>query len=157
MIEQVVLGKLVPMDSKILFAGISRGGFLSLVMAARRPEMTKGVINFVGGWFSVREDYPPELNGKRLKLQTDRLASLAAAIAAPTLWIYAVRDPFYDEGVPRQFFESFTAAGGKGDYLYIQSHTLPTGHSVATDLALWQQPVDEFLNGLDAPVARTVH
>jgi pimeloyl-ACP methyl ester carboxylesterase len=153
-IEQVVLGKLVPGNSKILFAGNSRGGFLSLVMAARRPEVTKGVINFVGGWFSVRDDYPPELNRMRLKLQTDRLASLAGATFAPTLWIYAARDPYYDEAVTRQFFESFTGAGGKGDYFYVQSHALPMGHSVGTDSALWQQRVDAFLNGLDAPVVR---
>lgn len=149
-IEQVVLGKLVPGDSKILFAGNSRGGFLSIVMAARRPEVTRGVINFVGGWMSVRDDFPPELNRKRLKLQTDRLGWVARAITAPTLWVYAARDPFYDETVTRQFFESFTAAGGKGDYFYVQSHTLPIGHSVATDSALWQQRVDVFLDGLDA-------
>ena len=52
-------GRLAPKDSKVVFAGVSRGGFLSLTMAARRPEVAKGVLSFVGGWFSVRDDYRP--------------------------------------------------------------------------------------------------
>jgi dienelactone hydrolase len=152
-VEQVVLGRLVPRDSKILFAGVSHGGFLSLVMAARRPGVTRGVINFVGGWFSVRDDYPPELNRKRLRLQTDRLAVLGRATPSPTLWVYAARDPYYDEAVTRQFFESFTGSGGKADYFLVQS----PAHTVAGDSALWQQQVDVFLKRLDAPVAGAPH
>ncbi len=150
-IDQVVFAKLVPRESKILFAGISRGGFLSLEMAARRPTATKGVINFVGGWFSVRHDYPPELNEQRLALETKRLASIARTTGAPTLWIYAARDPFYEDTEPitRRLFDSFVAAGGKGDYFFVASHTLPMGHLVATDAKLWDQRVDAFLEALD--------
>jgi pimeloyl-ACP methyl ester carboxylesterase len=150
-IDQVVLGRLIPRDGKILFSGISRGGFLSLVMAARRPDLAKGVVNFVGGWFSVRDDYAAELNQARLKLQTDRLASLAKEVRVPTLWIYAARDPFYSGGVTRQFFDAFTAAGGKGEYLFVESHTLPSGHAVATDATLWRPSAETFLAGLPAP------
>ena len=36
--------------SRLLMAGTSRGGFLSVVYAGERPQRVKGVVNFVGGW-----------------------------------------------------------------------------------------------------------
>ena len=151
MLDQVVLGKARAEDLKVVFAGVSRGGFLSLMMAARRPEVTKGVVSFVGGWFSVRDDYSAELNQKRLALQRDRLASAARVVRVPTLWIYAARDPFYSGVVSRQFFEAFTGAGGNGQYHDVQTHTLASGHAVATDATLWQQEASAFLAALYWP------
>jgi pimeloyl-ACP methyl ester carboxylesterase len=150
-LDQLVLGRLVPKDSKVVFAGISRGGFLSLVMAARRPEVAKGVVSFVGGWFSVRDDYSPELNQKRLALQRHRLASAARTVRVPTLWVHAARDPFYSDAVSRQLFEAFTGAGGNGRYHYVEAHTLASGHAVATDATLWAQQAGDFLAALDRP------
>lgn len=150
-LDQVVLGRLVPKDAKVLFAGISRGGFLSFVTAARRPDHTKAVLSFAGGWFSVRDDYPAEVNAKRLTLQRERLASLAKTLRAPTLWIHAARDPFYTDAVTRGFFDAFAGAGGRGRYHFVETHTLPSGHAVATEPALWQQEADAFLASLDGP------
>lgn len=36
-LDQLVFGKLIPRDGKAILAGQSRGGFLSLALAARRP------------------------------------------------------------------------------------------------------------------------
>jgi hypothetical protein len=47
-IDQIILGKLVPRDSKILAAGISRGGFLSLMHAGERPASTRFCKPFPG-------------------------------------------------------------------------------------------------------------
>lgn len=55
---------------------------------------------------------------------------------------------------PPPLFDSFTAAGGKGSYVYVQSHTLPSGHAAATDPTFWRQPAEAFLAELDAPTAR---
>jgi pimeloyl-ACP methyl ester carboxylesterase len=153
-LDQVVLGRLAPRDAKVIFAGISRGGFLSLVMAARRPELAKGVVSFVGGWFSVRDDYPAELNEKRAALQRERIASLPKASRAPALWIHAARDPFYSGAVTRRLFDAFTSAGGNGRYHYVETHTLASGHAVATDARLWQEEAAAFLATLDGPIPR---
>jgi pimeloyl-ACP methyl ester carboxylesterase len=150
-LDQLVLGRLVPRDSKVVFAGVSRGGFLSLMMAARRPEVAKAVLSFVGGWFSVRDDYSAELNQQRLALQRDRLAAAAKAVRVPTLWVHAARDPFYSGAVTRQLFEAFTGAGGDGRYHHVETHTLTSGHAVATDATLWSQEAGDFLAALDRP------
>src|SRR5687767_7651127 len=52
-IQQIVLDRIAPVDSKVLLVGHSRGGFLSLVLAGERPALVKGVVNFAGGWYGV--------------------------------------------------------------------------------------------------------
>src|ERR1044072_3613357 len=95
-INQVVLGRLVRRQSKILVVGISRGGFLSLLLAGERAQLVKVVINFVGGWHSVSDKYSAADNHLRLDAQPVRLTRAAKRASAPSIWIYAARDPFYN-------------------------------------------------------------
>jgi hypothetical protein len=79
-IDQVIEGREVPSGSKIIFSGISRGGFLSLRIAAERPEITRGVVNFVGGWLSVNDGWPAEENAARVELQNQLFRSIGNRI-----------------------------------------------------------------------------
>jgi dienelactone hydrolase len=153
-IDQIILGKLLPQNSKILLAGISRGGFLSLVMAGRRPDLATGVLNFVGGWLGISDVYGVSENVAKMQFQTEQLASAGTKARVPTLWIYAARDVFYSETVSRQFFTTFTNAGGRGDYVFINEHALRNGHAIATQLPIWSTRADQFLAELAPP--RTV-
>ena len=147
-IDQIILGRLLPRGSKLLAAGISRGGFLSLMLAGERPQTVKAIINFAGGWHSVTAKYSPADNKLRLDAQTVRLAQAGKLTSAPAIFIYAARDSFYDPDIPREFFRSWQEVGGKGEYVYITQHSLNNGHLVATDEALWGRQVDEFLKTL---------
>ena len=144
-IDQIVLGRLMRRDGKFLLVGVSRGGFLSLMIASERPEQVKGVVNFVGGWLSVSPKYPDADNAQRLKAQSDRLTQAARRSAVPSVWIYAARDPLYDEATTRELFRAYREAGGRGDYVFVRDHALPSGHNVASALPLWQSAVEEFL------------
>ena len=148
-IDQIILGRLVPRTSKFLAAGISRGGFLSLMLAGQRPQAVKAIINFAGGWHSVTAKYPPADNKSRWEVQTVRLAQAGKLASAPAIFIYAARDSFYDPNIPREFFRFWEEAGGKGEFVYITQHSLANGHLVATDEGLWQRQVDEFLKTLE--------
>lgn len=147
-IDQIILGRLVPRNSKLLATGVSRGGFLSLMLAGQRPGAVKAIINFAGGWHSVTAKYPPADNKLRLDAQTMRLAEAGKRTSAPAIFIYAARDSFYDQNISREFFRSWQEAGGKGEYVYITQHSLANGHLVATEESLWQHQVDEFLKTL---------
>jgi dienelactone hydrolase len=144
-IDQVILGKLLPQNSKILLAGVSRGGFLSVVMAGRRPDLATGVLNFVGGWLGISDVYAVSENGAKMQFQTAQLAAAGAKARVPTLWIYAARDAFYSETVTRQFFKAFTGDGGRGEYIFISEHALQNGHNITTQLPLWSARADQFL------------
>jgi dienelactone hydrolase len=147
-IDQIILGKLLPQNSKILLAGYSRGGFLSLVMAGRRSDLATGVLNFVGGWIGISDVYAVSENAAKMQFQIEQLAAAGAKARVPTLWIYAARDVFYSETVTRQFFNAFTNAGGRGDYVFIGEHSLQNGHGIASQGSLWSTRVDRFLGEL---------
>jgi pimeloyl-ACP methyl ester carboxylesterase len=148
-IEQLILGRLVPRESRILVGGISRGGFLSLILAGERPKLVKGVINFVGGWYGVTDRLAETDNKQRMDDQFARLARAAKQTRAPSIWFYAARDPLYREGVPRELFRSWQDAGGQGEFVFINDHSLPSGHAVASNAALWERQVDAFLKTID--------
>lgn len=88
-LDQVVIDKLAPRGSRILFVGVSRGGFLSLLLAARRPQLASAVISFAGGWFRVGDDQAAVERDDRMTFQTEQLARAARTVSVPSLWIYA--------------------------------------------------------------------
>jgi pimeloyl-ACP methyl ester carboxylesterase len=148
-LDQVVLGNIVPRNAKVLFAGISRGGFLSLRMASARPENAAGVLNFVGGWISMPDVWPADELKARKELHLRWLREIAGRMKVPTLWVYGSRDPFYSETVTRGMFDSFVENGGVGKYIFISDHALPTGHNVGQAPELWEREVANFLASLD--------
>jgi pimeloyl-ACP methyl ester carboxylesterase len=150
-IDQVVYRRIVPRTSKLLLVGVSRGGFLSLLVAADRPRQTTAVVNFVGGWLSVGEQYPDADNRQRTAAQTGRLAAAGRGGPAPSLWIYAARDALYGESVTRELFRAYQDAGGAGEYVFIRDHPLPNGHLIASNLPAWEAAVGAFLEKLDSP------
>jgi pimeloyl-ACP methyl ester carboxylesterase len=152
--DQLVLGNMVAKDARVLLVGQSRGGFLSLVMAGERPAQVKGVINFAGGWQSMQPRLSAEDIRQRLEIQAGPLTRAARKSAAPTLWIYAARDPNYVDGAPRDLHRIWLEGGGKGEYFFIEQHTLPNPHLVLQNPALWSTQVETFLKGLDVPTGR---
>jgi pimeloyl-ACP methyl ester carboxylesterase len=150
-IDQLIIGKLTPRDSKIIAAGISRGGFLSLILAGERPTLVEGVVNFVGGWLGATDRLTDTQNKARMDDQKARLERAAKRFSGPSVWFYASRDPFYREGVPQELYKYWTDAGGKGDFVYIAEHTLQSGHVVAANPALWNKQVQALLSKIEAP------
>ena len=88
-------------------------------------------------------------NKQRMDDQVARLTRAAKQARSPSVWVYAARDPFYREGVPRELFGSWQDAGGQGEFVFINEHSLPSGHMVATNAALWERQVDAFLKAMD--------
>lgn len=150
-IDQVVLGRLVPRGSKILLAGQSRGGFLSLMLAGERPSLVRGVINFAGGWQSMQERLSEADFKERLELHTPRLAKAARQFSGPSIWIYAARDPLNREEAPRLLLDAWQKAGGQAEYVFVAEHALANPHLAITDAALWGRQLGAFLDSLDKP------
>lgn len=131
------LGKLPEVDTnRIVLAGVSRGGFLSSIYAARHPEGICGVLNFSGGWYG-------ESHWKSgFNLKEFRKAGQNAK--APQLWLYADHDSFYSLKFDEKEFAEFKAAGGKGELVEVRD--LPgNGHDLMFRLDRWEDAVTNYL------------
>lgn len=150
-IDQLILGRLVASDAKIILAGHSRGGFLSLVLAAERPALASAVINFAGGWLGVTSNLSATENQQRVDAQTVRLARAAKSVRVPTMWIYAVRDPLYRDDFPPEMLRAWREPGGQAEFVHITEHSLPNAHLVPSEAGLWARQMDAFMKRIEAP------
>ncbi len=82
--------------SKIVLAGQSRGGFLSLALAAEQIPGVVGVINLVGGWHGE-----PCPSGSAYN--NNKFSQFAKEIRVPILSYYGTNDAFYTEAAVRTF------------------------------------------------------
>ena len=146
-LDQIVY-RLVPRDSTIIAAGHSRGGFLSLILAGERPAVVKGVVNFAGGWQAMNDRSTPEDHKHRVDVQAIPLARAAKRAQSPSIWIYADRDPFYNEAGRQGILKAWRDAGGKAEYLLVKEHALPNAHAIPSNATYWESQLDAFLKSL---------
>ena len=129
----------------IIVAGWSRGGFLSVVYAARHPEKVAGVINFSGGW---RSEWAP---GSRAGEDRLMLAAAGKTARVPELWLYAANDMYYSLPYTQKIFDAFLANGGTGDFLAFGTiHGVPAtvvgnGHALFEHVGMWEAAVAAYL------------
>jgi len=123
--------------TRLVMAGISRGGLLSVVYAGERPQRVKGVVNFVGGWTGERCDQYSGFNAASF-------GAAGRAARVPMLWLYGDLDHYYGRAAIRSYYDAFVAAGGHGAL-----HVYPRyGHDVANYDELWEATADTYLKGL---------
>ena len=146
-IDQIVY-HLVPRDSKMIAAGHSRGGFLSLILAGERPHAVNGVVNFAGAWQAMNDRVTPEDHKHRVEVQAVPLGRAAKHAKAPSIWIYADRDPFYNEAGRQGILKAWRDAGGKADYILVTEHALPNPHAIPSNATYWESQLDTFLKSL---------
>jgi dienelactone hydrolase len=126
---------------RVLVAGQSRGGILSVAYAAVRSGAVRGVINFAGGWTSQRCDE----GGRSFNQAT--FAAAGGRTRIPMLWLYAEEDGYYSAAWIRRYHEAFTQAGGVATF-----HLFPAfgadGHRLVDRVELWKVAADDFLRRL---------
>lgn len=120
---------------RVIVAAQSRGGFLSVVYAARHPDKVEGVINFSGGWWSEF--------GSGAEFNAERLAN-----AEPELWLYADKDHYYTLPYTRRNFDSFRANGGAGNYRSFEG-VEGNGHALFGYIGMWDTFVTDYLRHVD--------
>jgi len=124
--------------TRLLVGGTSRGGILSLVYVARRPEVYRAAINFVGGWLGEGcGDY--QAVNRALFVE-------AARFPGTSLWLYAANDSFYSLEYSRSGHAAFTAAGGMGEFHEFTRATGLNGHFLINDASLWGATLDAYID-----------
>lgn len=134
--------------TRIILAGQSRGGFLSVVYAGRHPGKVAGVLNFAGGWWG--EHMPAaDFNVTQFR-QAGRTAKV------PMLWLYAGHDSYYSLAYTEKNFQEFLTAGGQGQLFEVPD--LPgEGHFLVGWPEKWVDAVTAYLDrakGAEATAVR---
>jgi dienelactone hydrolase len=126
---------------RVVIAGQSRGGILSVAYAGQHPQQVKGVINFVGGWVGA--------GCRTASLINQALFTRGARYPGESLWLYADEDIFYPLAHSRENFAAFQAAGGIGTF-----HEFPAGsagHYLRRRADRWSAVVEAYLKRQGLP------
>jgi dienelactone hydrolase len=137
--------------SKVVLAGQSRGGMLSVVYAAQKPSIVTGVINFVGGWMG---DGCTKRAG--IDINTTLFREAGAKSRAPNLFLYALGDSYYFDASLEKYPAEFNAAGGDVESKLFTVDPGANGHTLFYRFfKLWIPDVDAFLQrvGVWTPTA----
>ena len=126
---------------RVLIAGQSRGGILSVAYAAERPGAARAVINFAGGWTSDGCDR----HGEGFNQPTFAAAGRRSRL--PMLWLYAEGDRYYSAASIRRYHGAFVQAGGTAA-LHLFPDFGSDGHRLVDRGDLWRPVADEFLRRL---------
>lgn len=128
---------------RIVVAGQSRGGLLSIAYAGQHPQGIAGGISFAGGWIGDPGGtiVDPGAAGDFIR---DVCMRAGAGAATPSLWLYA-SDDLYPPASVRRWHDAYTAAGGEAQ-LYIFPPVADGGRQRLLDRpVLWQSAVDAYL------------
>jgi dienelactone hydrolase len=123
---------------RVVIAGQSRGGILSVVYAAERPGTVRAVINFAGGWTSDTCDR----SGDGFNVQA--FAAAGGRVRIPSLWLYAERDRYYSADSIRRYHRAFAAAGGDATF-HLFAGVPGEGHRLVDRADFWQPAAAQFL------------
>jgi dienelactone hydrolase len=93
--------------TRIILAGASRGGILSVIYAARRPDGVVAVVNFVGAWTSE-----PCSRG----FHESVLEEAGKAARVPSFWLYAENDSLLSVEDAKRYASVYQRAGGKAQF-----------------------------------------
>ena len=127
---------------RVVIAGQSRGGLLSVVYAAERPGTVRGAINFAGGWTNQRCDEA----GRSFNEPT--FASAGARTRIPMLWLYAEEDSNYSAAWIRRYHDAFGQAGGVATFRLVPAFGAD-GHRLVDRVEIWKAAADDFLRQLN--------
>lgn len=125
---------------RVLVAGHSRGGLLSVAYAGQHPPGVMGSINFAGGWIAEQ--------GMMDDFNRDVFVRAGAGADAPSLWLYAENDRHHSKAMIRRWHDAYTGAGGSAELYLFGPVEDDEGHQLLERPGLWQSAMDAFLHQL---------
>lgn len=98
---------------RAVFVGQSFGGTTSITLAAMNPPGVDAAINFAGGGGGNPRKLHQPCGRRQLK---QLFSDYGKTARVPTLWIYSENDKYFGDGLPREWFQAYRAAGGIGEF-----------------------------------------
>lgn len=138
--------------SRMIAAGVSTGGLAMVALAADPPPNLIAAINFAGGRGSRAADEvcnPEDL--------VRAFGDFGSHAKVPMLWIYAANDHFFSPSLAQRFYQVFSKAGGKAQFIMAPPFG-DDGHHLFSlqGIPLWTPMVDDFLKHQNAVLRDTL-
>jgi dienelactone hydrolase len=126
-----------------IVVGTSFGGMTAIKLSTRSLPGLAAAVNFSGGVGGNPKTHPQNPCGAdRLD---DLYRSYGAAAKVPSLWLYSPNDRFWGPRLPRQWFRSFTAAGGQAEFVELPRFGEDGHKSFAGNSSAWKPAFERFL------------
>lgn len=129
--------------------GESFGGLIAVAIAASDLPGVLGVVNIAGGDGGdsrLHVDQPCRPDQLR-----DEFARLGRDNRVPTLWMYSRNDRVWGPRYPRQWYDAFSAAGGRGQFVQLPPDK-NNGHFIFNrNPPAWQPALEAWLDRLGLP------
>ena len=140
---------------RMILAGQSAGGVVSVYTAGtRQPRGLVAVLGFAsgrGGNPDIRPGVPCAVEPVAKVFE-----QLGKQVRVPVLLNYSENDQYFNPQTSRLWYDRFTAAGGKADYV-LQKPFRKDGHFLFVDLIgveYWLPTVEKFLSAQNVPFER---
>jgi dienelactone hydrolase len=131
-----------------IVVGESFGGLVAIAVAASGIRGVRAAVNISGGDGGDARTRPDE--PCRPDLLRETFAAYGRANRIPTLWMYSANDRVWGNVYPRQWFEAYLQAGGRGQFVQLPADK-NNGHYIFNrNAAAWHPAFERFLAGLDA-------
>jgi dienelactone hydrolase len=147
------LSKLPEVDpARIISIGRSAGGFATVALTAKPPAGLVAGISFAGGRGSPAKDEvcnPGDL--------INAFHAFGEKSRVPMLWVYAQNDHFFSPQVAAEFYQAFTAGGGKAQFVRANPFGAD-GHGLFSPagIPIWTSMVDTFLQSQNLVLRKTL-
>jgi dienelactone hydrolase len=126
--------------------GQSFGGATAITLSTRDMPGLVGAINFAGGGGGNPETHPEKPCSPAALAQMFRDYGKISKV--PTLWLYSENDRYFGIKLPRQWFDDFVGAGGKGRFVELPAYK-DNGHLIFEgNPDAWKPAVEQFLHDL---------
>jgi dienelactone hydrolase len=126
--------------------GQSFGGATAITLSTRDLPGLAGAINFAGGGGGNPETHPEKPCSPAALAQM--FGDYGRTSKVPTLWLYSRNDRYFGTQLPRQWFDGFVTAGGKGRFVELPTYK-DNGHFIFEgNPDAWKPAVEEFLHEL---------
>jgi dienelactone hydrolase len=122
--------------------GQSFGGATAIAVAAKNVAGVVAAVNFAGGGGNPATRPADPCRPDQLR---KLFAGYGATARMPTLWLYSENDKYFGKDYPREWFEAFVAAGGKGEFVQLPPHGEDGHASFSRNSAAWRPAFEDFL------------
>jgi len=126
-----------------IVVGQSFGGMTAIALSTKDIPGLAGAVNFAGGGGGNPVDRPEN------PCSSYRLGKLyqeyGAEAMVPTLWLYSENDKYFGSKLPREWFDNFTRAGGKGKFVQLPPYKNDGHGSFTGNPEAWKPAFENFL------------